>query len=355
MAYTTIDNPELYFQTKLYTGNEADDHAITLDGSENMQPDLVWIKCRSNTGWSHNIYDAVRGANKYIRSNQTIAEVTATDALKSFDTDGFTVDDNASNDEVNDNAKTYVAWCWKAGTTSGITTTGANITPSAYSMNATSGISIIKYEGNGTDGTNTAHALGAVPHVIICKRLENSNYWAVYHHKNTSAPNTDYLVLNASDATGDAGIWKDTDPTSVYFRTDNSTSVNASGEDMVAYLFTSIQGYSKFGSYTGNGNADGPFVYTGFRPALVIIKNTAASQNWTMNDNKRLGYNPDNNILFPNTTGADHTGDNIDLLSNGFKIRWDDGVNNTSGENFIYMAWAEAPFVNSSGVPCNAR
>ena len=184
--------------------------------------------------------------------------------------------------------------------------------------------------------------------MIICKRLENANYWAVYHHKNTSAPNTDYLVLNASDATGDAGIWKDTDPTSVYFRTDNSTSVNASGEDMVAYLFTSIQGYSKFGSYTGNGNADGPFVYTGFRPALVIIKNTAASQNWTMNDNKRLGYNPDNNILFPNTTGADHTGDNIDLLSNGFKVRATDSDLNNDTSTILYMAWAESPFSNNT-------
>ena len=350
-AYTTIDDPSAYFKVQLYTGTGSSNAQTFADTDTDMQPDMVWIKSRSDA-FNHMLYDSVRGVTKHLKPDGTNAEATDANSLTAFGSDGFTV---GSNTDLNNSSDTYVAWCWKAGTTSGITTTGADITPGAYSFNTTSGISIIKYEGNGTDGTNVAHALGAVPHMIICKRLENANYWAVYHHKNTSAPNTDYLVLNTTAATGDAGIWKDTDPTSVYFRTDNSTSVNASGEDMVAYLFTSIQGYSKFGSYTGNGNADGPFVYTGFRPALVIIKNTAASQNWTMNDNKRLGYNPDNNILFPNTTGADHTGDNIDLLSNGFKIRWDDGVNNTSGENFIYMAWAEAPFVNSSGVPCNAR
>ena len=354
MAYTTIDNPELYFQTKLYSGNEADDHAITLDGSENMQPDLVWIKCRSNTGWSHNIYDAVRGANKYIRSNQTIAEVTVTDALKRFDTEGFTVDDNASNDEVNDNAKTYVAWCWKAGTTSGITTTGANITPSAYSMNATSGISIIKYEGEGNDGTNTAHALGAVPHMIIVKRLENSNYWAVYHHKTNEAPD-DYLVFNTNAVDENAPIWKDTDPTSVYYRTDNSTSVNASGEDMVAYLFTSIQGYSKFGSYTGNGNADGTFVYTGFKPAFIMIKRTDSTGNWVIHDAKRYDHIGDHKRLFANTDNSETDDWYLDLLSNGFKIRNTEVDENTSGATYVYAAFAEAPFVNSNGVPCTAR
>ena len=359
-VYTTIDDPSVYFQLVSWTGNGTDGRTITLPGSTDMRPDFIWVKNRTDAE-DHCLMDVVRtfASGKAMRSNGGDEEGGVGTAARGWveaASDGFTCEDGSSNANlVNASSDLYVAWCWKAGTTSGITTTGANITPSAYSFNTTSGISIIKYEGNGTDGTNTAHGLGAVPHMIIVKRLENVNYWAVYHHKNTSAPNTDYLVLNASDATGDAGIWKDIDPTSVYFRTDNSTSVNASGEDMVAYLFTSIQGYSKFGSYTGNGYADGPFVYTGFRPALVIIKNTAASQNWTMNDNKRLGYNTDNNILFPNTTGADHTGDNIDLLSNGFKIRWDDGVNNTSGENFIYMAWAEAPFVNSSGVPCNAR
>ena len=352
MAYTTIDDPSAYFKVQLYTGTGSS-HAVSFNDTDtNMQPDMVWIKQRSDTN-DHNLFDAVRGTGKLIRPNGTNAEGDTSEGVKSFDSDGFTCGTNSS---LNGSTSTYVAWCWKAGTTSGITTTGANITPSAYSMNATSGISIIKYEGNGTDGTNTAHALGAVPHVIICKRLENSNYWAVYHHKNTSAPNTDYLVLNATDATSDAGLWKDTDPTSVYFRHDNSTSVNANGEDMVAYLFTSIQGFSKFGKYTGNVNADGVFIYLGFKPALFIVKETGNAEPWVMYDNRRGDYgnaNPNDQHLVASGTAVESSGTAIDFLSNGVKIRSNAGHLNEG--DYIYMAWAETPFVNSNGVPCNAR
>ena len=351
-AYTTIDDPSAYFKVQLYTGTGSS-HAVSFNDTDtNMQPDMVWIKQRSDTN-DHNLFDAVRGTGKLIRPNGTNAEGDTSEGVKSFDSDGFTCGTNSS---LNGSTSTYVAWCWKAGTTSGITTTGANITPSAYSMNATSGISIIKYEGNGTDGTNTAHALGAVPHVIICKRLENSNYWAVYHHKNTSAPNTDYLVLNATDATSDAGLWKDTDPTSVYFRHDNSTSVNANGEDMVAYLFTSIQGFSKFGKYTGNVNADGVFIYLGFKPALFIVKETGNAEPWVMYDNRRGEYgnaNPNDQHLVASGTAVESSGTAIDFLSNGVKIRSNAGHLNEG--DYIYMAWAETPFVNSNGVPCNAR
>nr|ANO58223.1 hypothetical protein [uncultured Alphaproteobacteria bacterium]ANO58412.1 hypothetical protein [uncultured Alphaproteobacteria bacterium] len=350
-AFTTIDDPSAYFKVQLYTGTGSS-HAVTFNDTDtDMQPDMVWLRYR-NAVKNHYLFDSIRGATKNLAPNDTDAEGTDANTLTAFGSDGFTVGTSGA---INTSSGLNVAWCWKAGTTSGITTTGANITPSAYSFNATSGFSIIKYEGNGTNGTNTAHALGAVPHMMIIKRLENANYWAVYHHKSHADPEDYYLVLNENYARGDAGIWKDTPPTSVYFRHDNSTSVNANGEDMIAYLFTSIQGYSKFGGYTGNGNADGTFVYTGFRPAFVMIKNAESTQNWTMNDNKRLGYNVDNNILFPNHTGAENTGDNIDLLSNGFKIRWTDSVNNTSGETYVYAAFAEAPFVNSNGVPCNAR
>ena len=351
-AYTTIDDPSAYFKVQLYTGTGSS-HAVSFNDTDtNMQPDMVWIKQRSDTN-DHNLFDAVRGTGKLIRPNGTNAEGDTSEGVKSFDSDGFTCGTNSS---LNGSTSTYVAWCWKAGTTSGITTTGANITPSAYSMNATSGISIIKYEGNGTDGTNTAHALGAVPHMIIVKRLENSNYWAVYHHKNTSAPNTDYLVLNATDATSDAGLWKDTDPTSVYFRHDNSTSVNANGEDMVAYLFTSIQGFSKFGKYTGNVNADGVFIYLGFKPALFIVKETGNAEPWVMYDNRRGDYgnaNPNDQHLVASGTAVESSGTAIDFLSNGVKIRSNAGHLNEG--DYIYMAWAETPFVNSNGVPCNAR
>jgi len=354
MAYTTIDNPELYFQTKLYTG-DASATAHTLDGSENMQPDLAWFKSRSRAD-NHRIVDALRTTYS-IKSNTTGAQVdSGSDGFTSLDADGFTLNGSGGGGEFNASSGTYVTWCWKAGTTSGITTTGANITPSAYSFNATSGFSIIKYEGNGTDGTNTAHALGAVPHMMIIKRLENANYWAVYHHKSHADPEDYYLILNASDARGDAGIWKDTPPTSVYFRHDNSTSVNANGEDMIAYLHTSIQGYSSFGGYTGNGSSTaGPFIYTGFRPACVITRKTNSTGNWNINDNKRLGYNVDNNELYPNRTDAEGTSDYMDLLSNGFKIRSTNTDINNSGDSYIYAAWAEAPLVNSEGVPCNAR
>ena len=352
-AYTTIDDPSAYFKVQLYTGTGSS-HAVSFNDTDtNMQPDMVWIKQRSDTN-DHNLFDAVRGTGKLIRPNGTNAEGDTSEGVKSFDSDGFTCGTNSS---LNGSTSTYVAWCWKAGTTSGITTTGANITPSAYSFNTTSGISIIKYEGNGTDGTNVAHALGAVPHMIICKRLENANYWAVYHHKNTSAPNTDYLVLNATDATSDAGIWKDSDPTSVYFRHDNSTSVNANGEDMVAYLFTSIQGYSKFGSYLGNGNANGTYVYTGFRPAFVLVKRTNTSGgNWWLWDNKRLGYNAANDNQYADLNNAEDTsGRGINLLSNGFKCISTDNGSNGSGNTYIYAAFAHSPFVNSSGVPNNPR
>ena len=351
-AYTTIDDPSAYFKVQLYTGTGSS-HAVSFNDTDtNMQPDMVWIKQRSDTN-DHNLFDAVRGTGKLIRPNGTNAEGDTSEGVKSFDSDGFTCGTNSS---LNGSTSTYVAWCWKAGTTSGITTTGANITPSAYSFNTTSGISIIKYEGNGTDGTNTAHGLGAVPHMIIVKRLENVNYWAVYHHKNTSAPNTDYLVLNATDATSDAGIWKDSDPTSVYFRHDNSTSVNANGEDMVAYLFTSIQGFSKFGKYTGNVNADGVFIYLGFKPALFIVKETGNAEPWVMYDNRRGDYgnaNPNDQHLVASGTAVESSGTAIDFLSNGVKIRSNAGHLNEG--DYIYMAWAETPFVNSNGVPCNAR
>ena len=359
-AYTTIDDPSAYFQTVTWTGNGTDGRTITLPGDTDMQPDFIWVKNRTD-GEDHCLMDSVRtfASGKALRTNGADEEGgvgTANRGWVEAASDGFTCEDGSTNANlVNDSSDAYVAWCWKAGTTSGITTTGADITPGAYSFNTTSGISIIKYEGNGTDGTNTAHGLGAIPHMIIVKRLENVNYWAVYHHKNTSAPNTDYLVLNATDAASDAGIWKDSDPTSVYFRHDNSTSVNANGEDMVAYLFTSIQGYSKFGSYTGNGNADGPFVYTGFRPAFIMIKRTDSTGDWGIFDNKREGYNDETNRLKPNGNDAEEDDDFMDILSNGFKIRITSASINASGGAFIFAAFAEAPFVNSEGVPCNAR
>jgi hypothetical protein len=334
MAYTEIDNPELYFQVKTYSGDSSG-QAITLDGEEDMAPNLVWLK-RRDASAGGKINDTVRGVNKQLVTNNTNPEGTDTNQLTAFGSNGFTVSDNT---DVSTDGGTYVAWCWKE--------------------TATAGFDIVTYTGNATDDTDISHSLSAVPHVIIIKnRDQGSGYnWRVYHHKNTSAPETDRLNLNDTNAThDDASYWSDEAPTSSVFTLGTDSSLNGNTEGHVAYLWTEKQGYSKFGSYTGNGDADGTFVYTGFRPAYVMIKQSSTSgEGWHIFDNKREGYNVDNDPLVANTSNAEGTSDMIDLLSNGFKSRTTSEANNESGETYIYMAFAEAPFVNSNGVPCNAR
>ena len=237
-AYTTIDNPELYFQVKTYTGNGST-NALTLDGDEDMQPDWVWIKDRERSGYNHNSYDSVRGATKNIWTNLTNTESTYTDSLTAFNSDGFTLGADTGNGEVNINTETYVAWCWKES--------------------ATAGFDIVSFTGNETSRT-ISHSLSAVPHFMIMKSRANSVGWGVYHHKNTSAPETDYLYLDTTAATGDsANFWNDTAPTSSVFSLGASGISNATGT-MIGYLWSEKQGFSKFGSYTGNGNTDGPMI-----------------------------------------------------------------------------------------------
>ena len=354
MAYTAIDDPTAYFKVQLYTGNGSANHAITFDDTDtDMQPDLVWIK-NIDALDSHCLFDAVRGATKVMHTDTNADEDTDTDTLDSFTSDGFQVD---ADDKVNTNTEDYVAWCWKAGTTSGINATGADITPSAYSFNQTSGVSIIKYSGNSTSGAEVAHGLAAVPHLMIIKNIDYSSGegWQVYHQKNTAAPETDALALHDNGATQDqASRWNDTAPGSVLFTLGNDISVNT-GYTYLGLIFSEKQGFSKFGGYTGNGNADGKFVYTGFRPAYVLSKRTNGAADWMLLDSKRLGYNPDNNPLFPDGSGADSDVNVMDILSNGFKLRATSVDINGSGDTYIYAAFAEAPFVNSNGVPCNAR
>ena len=358
-VYTTIDDPEAHFQTVIYTGNGSANHAITLPGDTDMQPDFVWIKNRDATD-SHCLFDAVRGATKLLTTDVGnvvgAQETTDADTLDSFTSDGFQVD---ADDKVNTNTEKYVSWNWKAGTTSGIVTTGADITPSAYSFNQTAGISIIKYTGNSTTDQQIAHGLGAVPHFIICKVVDadNPQNWDTYHHSNTSAPETDYLSFNLPGGTTDAvARWQDTAPTSVLFTVGDAGAVNQTGDDIMAYCFTSIQGYSKFGGYgPGNATADGPFIYTGFKPAYLLIKIISGASIWVIQDNKRPGYNLTNLYSAGNTTAVEPSNLGVDLLSNGFKIRDSDSEVNHSGGTYIYAAFAEAPFVNSEGVPCNAR
>ena len=336
-VYTQIDNPELFFQCKIYTGNGTDDTSITLDGSENMQPDLVWLKRRDNAG-RHRLFDSVRTATKWLRADDTDAEGTAADSLKSFDSDGFTLGaDSASGGiNVNINTETMAAWCWKES--------------------ATAGFDIVSYTGNATNRT-ISHSLSAVPAMMIFKNRADSTNWVVYHHKNTSAPETDYLYLSTTAATADyADHFNDTAPTSSVFTVGTDNGVNDNTDAHIAYLFAEKQGFSKFGSYTGNGNTDGPMIWTGFRPAFLMVKKSSGTGNWVMSDNKRSVFNRVQNTLYANVADAELTdGVYFDLLSNGFKIKDASSANNTSGGTYIYMAFAEAPFVNSNGVPCNAR
>ena len=330
-AYTTIDNPEAYFQVKLYTG-DGSTVAHTLDGDTDMQPDMVWIKSRSGT-YSHILHDSVRGATKELKPNGTNAEGTDTDGLTAFGSDGFSLGTGGA---VNVNTGTYVAWCWQES--------------------ATAGFDIVSYAGNGSAGLTVSHSLSAVPKLMIVKNRSGSYSWAVYHGANTSAPETDSLFLDVTDATSDRlAEWNDTAPTSSIFTVSDGNSVNNSSENFIAYLWRSVQGFSKFGSYTGNGNADGTFVYTGFRPAWILTKETSGVASWRIIDNKRDTINPAQTNLYPNQDSADYTEYPIDILSNGFKIKHSGGGQNESGASYIYMAFAEAPFVNSNGVPCNAR
>jgi hypothetical protein len=332
-AYTTIDNPELYFQVKLYTGTGSE-LAVTLDGDENMQPDFVWSKNREQSE-GHKIFDSVRGVTKFIMSNNTDAEATAAQTLKSFDSDGVTIGTDA---DMNTSSEKNVLWCWKES--------------------ATAGFDIVGYTGNGSART-ISHSLSAVPSMMIVKIRNDTGYnWIVYHHKNTSAPETDYLYLNTTAATADATVWNDTAPTSSVFSVGTSGGTNQDTSTFINYLWSEVQGFSKFGSYIGNngGTSNGVFVYTGFRPKLVIQKLSSSSgANWIMRDTARDTYNPMDNQLEANTSDAKEDNHAIDFLSNGFKTRANGLNQQDSGETYIYMAFAEAPFVNSNGVPCNAR
>ena len=367
MAYTTIDNPELYFQSVLWTGNGSNPRTITFGGDENMQPDLLWYKCRSHAV-PHILLDSVRGAgnDKELQPDDTTLEggtSAETDGyISAFTSNGFTLAAGSSGGDhyTNEGSRTFVAWCWKAGGSTASNSSG-DIT-STVSVDTTAGFSITSYTGNNSNDQTVGHSLSAVPHLMIIKNRDDTNGWIVYHHKNTSAPETDYLGLNGNSVTtDDDGIFNDTAPTSTLFTIGDESDVGAgtggNTEKIIAYLWSEKQGFSKFGSYTGNGNADGAFVYTGFRPAFVLLKNTASTLNWNIQDSKRDPFNPVQGHLAPNLSAAEADSSNyyVDFLSNGFKIRNSLTVWNESGSSIVYMAFAEAPFVNSNGVPCNAR
>ena len=349
MAYTAIDNPELYFQAKLYTGTGTST-AFTLDGDEDMQPDLVWIKARDDAE-SHKLYDAVRGTTKHIESDTSDVEGTEAGGLTAFGSDGFTVGDYSS---INNTDGLYVAWCWKANG-SGSANTDGSINTTATSANTTAGFSINQWDGSDADGT-LGHGLNVAPRCILIKNQDATEQWYVYHE---SMGNGNRMVLNDNSAQSSAANWwQDTSPTTSVIYLSGVDGINGNN-DMINYCWHEVQGFSKFGSYEGNGNADGPFVYLGFRPAYVMYKPVDATDNWEIHDNKRDTINPMETLLYANLNNAEGgpsgVTDRLDFLSNGFKILDSGGHINTSGNTYIYMAFAEAPFVNSNGVPCNAR
>jgi len=326
MAYTAIDNPELYFQTVLYTGTGSS-NAVTFDGDEDMAPDMVWLKNRNSTQ-NHFLTNSVT-ANEFIIVNLSNAADTNAGYTQTYDSDGFTLQSSAI--AMNTDTNTYVAWCWKES--------------------ATSGFDIVSYTGNGTT-QDISHSLSAKPDFMILRLRSGSGGWLVYH---SSLGATKAIYLNETGAVGtNSSGFNDTEPTSSVFSLGNGAYANTSDGTQIAYCFAEKQGYSKFGSYTGNGNADGTFCFTGFRPARVMLKSTAAATNWQIMDNKRNTFNPVDLNLKADANAADEDFDIIDMLSNGFKLRYSSDAN-VSGNTIIYMAFAEAPFVNSNGVPCNAR
>ena len=352
MSYTNgLDDPSAFFQCTLYTGNGSNDLSITNSGNSDLQPDWVWIKQRDSR--DHFLFDSVRGVLQYVASNTDAAESTLSDGLKSFNSNGFTIDDGVG---INQNNDPHVSWNWKAGTsfTNDASSTGIGATDSAGSVNETAGFSVCTYTGVGGTSTTIKHGLSTAPTVMLIKNRSSDKDWGVYHQ---GIGNTHRLYLNLTDAATSAiGTFRNTSPTSSIFTVGDHASVNISGENYVAYIFAEKQGYSKFGSYTGNGNADGTFVYTGFKPALIIFKNAdSGSADWVLYDNKRDGFNSNNIALYPNANAADDTGNDPDILSNGFKQRATGSDRNGNGENIIYMAFAENPFVTSTGVPATAR
>jgi hypothetical protein len=341
MAYTTINKSSEYFNTVLWTTDGTGNKALTTGHST----DMVWIKFR-DYAYDHRIYDDVRGVTKKIIPNKTDAESTTTD-LVSFDANGFTVGNNLNTSGEGG----LVGWSWKANG-AGVSNTDGDIT-STVSANTTSGFSIVSYAGTGSNAT-VGHGLGVAPKMIIFKNRNTATDWDVYIEP-VGAGKRLYLNNTSAEAVA-TNYMNDTAPTINLFSVGVADNTNKSGSPQIAYCFAEKKGFSKFGSYTGNGSADGTFVYTGFKPAFVLVKKTSATDNWILLDNKRdTAPNPHKLALFPNLADAEAGDYLIDFLSNGFKIRSATGSLNTVSASYIYMAFAEEPLVGTNNIPATAR
>ena len=361
MAYTTIDDPSAHFQIALYTGQGGTATAVTNDGNSDLQPDLIFFKSRTTTArW--NVMDSTRGTTKVLYADGNDAQ--ATDAgsekpLDSFNSDGFQAGESLDH-HTNINTASMCAWQWKANggttTTNDSSSTGVGNVDSVYQANTTAGFSIVTFPADNTAGRTVAHGLGVAPRMIITKGVAQTSGWYTYHYH--AGANTWMVLHDTTAATTNTGIWGNTHPTSSIFTIgNNETGYNNGGaNESLAYCFAPIQGYSKFGSYTGNGDADGAFVYLGFKPAFIMVKATDVDE-WRMYDHKRANaHNVIDVRIIADTTAAESQDDNeCDFLSNGVKFRSSSGGVNSSGQAYVYMAFAEHPFVSSEGVPVTAR
>jgi len=348
MAYTDIDDSSAFFQTALYTGSGSARN-ITNDGNSDLQPDWVWIKKRSN-GEDHLLFDSVRGINKSLKSNNTSAEQTDGGDLSEFRTDGFRI---GTNNRSNQNTHTFVAWQWKTGTSfsNDASSTSVGSIDSTGSVSTDAGFSIISWTSPNDSVATIAHGLGVVPTMIIMKKRGASGGWVTYHQ---TMGNTHCMFLSTTAGKEDnADVFNDTSPTSAVFTTGSDGALV--NNTMIAYCFADVQGFSKMGSYIGNGNADGPFAYLGFKPAFLLVKLASGTDDWQILDNKRSPHNIVGGYMRPNDDAATTNNDVIDFVSNGFKLRTSAGSWNPAGGEFIFMAFAENPFTTSTGVPGMAR
>jgi len=334
--------------TKLYTGNGTAGHAITGVGFE---PSLTWIKKRSGSS-DQILTDAVRGAGYHIKSNDTAAQGNDTNDISSFNSDGFTL---GVNSRTNGSGATLTSWNWKAGTTSGISAGSQTITPTAYSINVDAGFGIYKYTGNGTAGATISHGLGVKPDQVWVKKLSQADGWRCYNVGYNSGHQ--YFELNSTASYSESvAVFNGTIPTSTTVTLGYQGHVNASGEQHIMFVFAPKVGFSKMGRYIGNGSSSAPpFIYTGFKPKFVMVKNGSQADSWFMHDDKRDGYNDDNEYLRAETSSVESSGINrIRLLSNGFQVPTTDKSHNVSGNTYVYYAVGQT-LVGSNNVPCTAR
>ena len=356
MAYTAIDKPSDYFVSNLHTGTGSS-NAISGIG---FAPDWVWIKNRGATG-HHMLFDKVRGATKVLYSDITDAETTVSGHLTSFDSDGFTLGNNDGKGSTNGNTETYVAWNWKAETsfTNDASSTSIGSIDSAGNVNDTAGFSIVSFTGNGSSGATIKHGLSTAPKIIMAKNRSRTADWLVFSSSMSSNGDFALFLQSTSAKDNSQDYWGDTAPTSSVFSVGNRQENNQSGENIIAYCFSERKGYSKFGKYTSINSHDSTFVYLGFKPSMIIFKNTSYSggSDWHILDRTRYTFNGSSEaVLEPNTSDAENYSafGEVDFLSNGFKIRNNNGIS-SGGYNHIYMAFAENPFVTSTGVPATAR